>query len=74
MKGMVKSTAYSLMYFFLINPHLFVWFLVEDGDPQVHEGHGEIHPLFPLVCDGNIRHHQVSLLVQQLAYKLLIFN
>ena len=50
----------------LTHPHLFVWFLVEDGDPQVHEGHGEVHALLPLVGDGDVCHHQVSLLVKQL--------
>ncbi len=45
---------------------LLVGFLIEDGDAQVHEGHGEVDALLSLVGDGDVSHHQVRLLVQQL--------
>ena len=39
--------------------------LVEDADPQVHEGHREVHGLLPLVGDGQVGNSQVILLHRQ---------
>ena len=36
--------------------------LEEDGDAEVHEGHGEVDALLALVGDGQVRHGQVRLL------------
>ena len=41
--------------------------LVQNGHAEVHEGHGEVHPLLPLVGDGDVGHHQVGLLGLQLS-------
>lgn len=41
----------------------FLGFLVEDGDTQVHEGHGEIYRLFPLIGDGEVCHGHIHLLL-----------
>ena len=36
--------------------------LVEDGDAQLHEGHGEVHGAVPLGVDGQISDGEVSFL------------
>ena len=44
--------------------------LVKDGEPdaQVHEGHGEVDCLLPLVGDGEVGDGQVGLLGQHLTW------
>jgi hypothetical protein len=34
-------------------------------DPEVHEGHREVHRLLPLVGDGQVSNSQVSFLIMQ---------
>ena len=43
--------------------------LVEDADAEVHEGHGEVDGLLPLVGDGQVGYGEVRLLGQQLAHQ-----
>ena len=48
---------------------LLLGLLVEDADPEVHEGHGEVHGLLPLVGDGQVGDGEVRLLGQQLPHQ-----
>ena len=40
--------------------------LVEDGDAQLHEWHGEVHRSVPLGVDGQVSDGEVSFLDTQL--------
>ena len=48
--------------------------LVENADSEVHEGHGEVHGLLPLVGDGEVGNGQVSFLKVQRLVPVLEFN
>ena len=48
--------------------------LVENADSEVHEGHGEVHGLLPLVGDGEVGNGQVGFLKVERLVPVLEFN